>query len=159
MSINVDQEVLMLAGMVNGKLNNIDHMMVEKSNVAGPINKLNLPALIGKGSNNSTHNPAYQGYVSEDVVRNMVPDVSNNSISPVKIELAQQASALIQPAPSANVSPIQVERTLSPNKLELELIAIKSLLERINGNLTKMSGMLGKVFCSFTEKEKLNKQD
>lgn len=156
MSINVDQEVLMLAGMVNGKLNNIDHMMVEKSNVAGPINKLNIPALIGKASNNLTHNPAFQGYVSEDVVKSMVPDTSNNSISPLKVELVQQAPA---PIPSVNVPPVQVERTLSPNKLELELIAIKSLLERINGNLTKMSGMLGKVFCSFTEKEKLNKLD
>jgi hypothetical protein len=158
MSVNVDQEVLLLAGMVNGKLNNIDHMMVEKSNVAGPINKLNISALIGKAPNTSGLNPAYQGYVPEDVVRNMVPDTSNNSVSPVNVELVQQTPPPVQTSQIAIVPQVELPTT-SMNKLETELIAIKSLLERINGNLTKMSGMLGKVFCSFTEKEKLNKQD
>jgi hypothetical protein len=37
--------------------------------------------------------------------------------------------------------------------------SIRSQLEKTNATLTKMSGMLGKVFASFTEKSKLTNSD
>jgi len=40
-----------------------------------------------------------------------------------------------------------------------DIVSIRSQLERTNATLTKMSGMLGKVFASFTEKNKLNNSD
>ena len=40
-----------------------------------------------------------------------------------------------------------------------DIVSIRSQLEKTNATLTKMSGMLGKVFASFTEKNKLNNSD
>jgi hypothetical protein len=50
--------------------------------------------------------------------------------------------------------------TLSESILTREdIVSIRSQLEKTNATLTKMSGMLGKVFASFTEKNKLNNSD
>jgi hypothetical protein len=40
-----------------------------------------------------------------------------------------------------------------------DIVSIRAQLEKTNATLTKMSGMLGKVFASFTEKSKLKNSD
>ena len=59
-------------------------------------------------------------------------------------------------APTPQPAPI----TLSDSVLTREdIVSIRSQLEKTNATLTKMSGMLGKVFASFTEKSKLKDSD
>lgn len=153
MNNNADLEVLMLAGMVNGQLNYVDKMMTERSNMAGPINKLNLPALIHGSRTAQNQMPVdpmvAKAYVSEDYVQSAVPDVSIYSkIDNIKEPINSQP---IQPI--ILNSPTKVTTTDSP-KIEQDIASIKNLLERINSNLTKMSGMMGKVFCSLNDKNK-----
>jgi hypothetical protein len=78
--------------------------------------------------------------------------------------IPQMPSAAPAPGP-ANItystpSPQAAPVTLSDSVITREDIAsIRSQLERTNATLTKMSGMLGKVFASFTEKSKLKDSD
>ena len=59
-------------------------------------------------------------------------------------------------APAQQPAPI----TLSESILTREdIVSIRSQLEKTNATLTKMSGMLGKVFASFTEKSKIKDSD
>jgi hypothetical protein len=60
------------------------------------------------------------------------------------------------PVPVSQPAPV----TLSESILTREdIVSIRSQLEKTNATLTKMSGMLGKVFASFTEKNKINNSD
>jgi hypothetical protein len=64
----------------------------------------------------------------------------------------------VAPAPIYSPQPASV--TLSESILTREdIVSIRSQLEKTNATLTKMSGMLGKVFASFTEKSKLKDSD
>jgi len=61
-------------------------------------------------------------------------------------------------APVQDVRPVQhsVQPTVEVTGFTKEDIqSIRSQLEKVNATLTKMSGMLGKVFATFTEKNKL----
>ena len=144
----IDQDVLMLTGMVNGSLNNIEKMMETKNSVGGPINKLNLQQIIhNKGSSSpvNLNNPAY---FSEDVVKRMVPDVSLLSTPPVA---ENPVTVNIQQPPV-----IKTPEVVPEQKIELleDIKTIKSTLLRIDANFTKISGMLGKVFNHITQKDK-----
>ena len=58
------------------------------------------------------------------------------------------------------VSPVQKNTTSIDSLITREdIVSIRSQLERTNATLTKMSGMLGKVFASFTEKSKIKDSD
>jgi len=106
--------------------------------------------------------------------------------SPLEIQAMQQANRdaeRLYPLPQADLKPIPlmppvtppqevvnlphivaptqpVPVTLSESVITREdIVSIRSQLERTNATLTKMSGMLGKVFASFTEKNKLSNSD
>lgn len=160
-----DKEAAMLAAAIGGQLNMIDRM--SESNGRGmQANRVDVNSFInayrnGGSAGANPNDPANRGYVSEQMVQSMVPDTTMFSkpdltqIPQVSVELKNHipSPTVNQMMPQAPTQAVQ----LSPSKLEEEIAAIKSLLERMNGHLSKMSGMFGKIFCNITEKEKLNK--
>jgi hypothetical protein len=51
---------------------------------------------------------------------------------------------------------VQAQQVENVSVTKEDIIAIRSQLERVNATLTKMSGMLGKVFNTFNEKNRSN---
>ena len=60
------------------------------------------------------------------------------------------------PAPVPQPAPVTISESVITRE---DIVSIRSQLERTNATLTKMSGMLGKVFATFTEKNKLSNSD
>jgi hypothetical protein len=78
----------------------------------------------------------------------LIPDTP----SPGAVNLPHITAPTVVPQPTSI--------TLSDSILTREdIVSIRSQLEKTNATLTKMSGMLGKVFASFTEKSKLKDSD
>jgi len=82
------------------------------------------------------------------------------------IEAANREAELLYPLPSSSVpvytpAPVIAPPVVSAPQVDLSVLtkedvqSIRSQLEKVNATLTKMSGMLGKVFATFTEKNKL----
>ena len=134
----------MLAKMVGVEMQKVDGLTVERG--SNPANKIDINRFIApiKG-NHQQHipNEANIGYVPESIVQKMVPDTSTNNTPPITVGLVQP---IHQPTQQLNVS--------ASNE---DLKSIKSLLERINSNLTKLTGMFGKIYCNALEKEKSSK--
>lgn len=149
----IDQDVLMMAGMVNGSLNNIEKMMESRSSIAGPVNKLNLPNILHQnrapGTASAVNNPAY---VSEEVVQRLVPDTSVLSKPPNNLNDSVQVT--FQPQPDPKVEGVVTAKLPEKTSSELaeDIKTIKSTLLRIDSTFTKISGMLGKVFNHITQK-------
>jgi hypothetical protein len=153
-----DRDVLGVAALVNSQLNLVDKLTTDTSYQA---NKINLETFIaplkgGPPPRADLYNPANKGYIPEEVVRSLHPDVGINliqqtqevSLSPVH----HQQTPLPYIQPQAVVSTAKTYDTL-----EEDIKSIKSLLQRIDATFTKIAGMTGKVFNFITEKEKLNK--
>jgi type IV secretory pathway VirB10-like protein len=76
---------------------------------------------------------------------------------PDPTELIQiPASAPFIPQPVQTQVHVPVQQAENINVSKEDIIAIRSQLERVNATLTKMSGMLGKVFNTFNEKNRNN---
>jgi len=88
------------------------------------------------------------------------------------IEAANREAELLYPLPPSSVpasthvpvytpAPVIAPPVVSAPQVDLSVLtkedvqSIRSQLEKVNATLTKMSGMLGKVFATFTEKNKL----
>ena len=131
----------MLAKMVGVEMQKVDGLTVERG--SNPANKIDINRFIApiKG-NHQQHipNEANMGYVPESIVQTMIPDTSTNNTPPITVGLVQPAQ-----------QPIQQLNVAASNE---DLKSIKSLLERINSNLTKLTGMFGKIYCTALEKEK-----
>lgn len=166
--MSVDRDLLMFAAMTTGELNRVDKLMETKNSAEGSINKMNINALIqGSGTNLAVkNNPAFQGYIPEEVVRRMAPDTSSSAQlfqDPVNVSITDVPSqspaiALQATVPTAVASRVipQVSNT-EMTELAEDIKTIKSTLLRIDSTFTKISGMLGKVFNFITQKETLNK--
>ena len=59
-------------------------------------------------------------------------------------------------SPASQPAPVTLYDTILTRE---DIVSIRSQLEKTNATLTKMSGMLGKVFASFTEKSKIKDSD
>jgi hypothetical protein len=154
----LNTEAALLAASVAGQLNNIDKMM---DGSRGNANRINLNAFINAaktgGNYLSNHSdPANQGYVPENLVQNLIPD--NSLFSKSSSKIPEDVVVQINSEKKQTTLPLDKSSPADPSKIEAELVVIRSLLEKINNNLSKMSGMIGKVFCIFTDKEK-NNQD
>jgi hypothetical protein len=121
-----DMEAAMLAGMVKGKMKNIDSLMESRPDV--PADKINLHSFVDKIKQNSISN------------NNNITNIE--SVNPVSYHNPTQNN---QPTPNSFVA---------DDKLKDDIDSIKSSLEKINNNLTKLCGMFGKVFHSLTKNEK-----
>jgi hypothetical protein len=153
-----DKEAAMLAALTGGMLNNIDKS-TDRSGGAMPANRIDVNSFIntfkhGGAARTNYNDQANRGYVPEDLVQSLVPDTSTFS-KPQNIEVTLSPSlpALNLSASQTTISaPIEPLKPQITNKMEEDIEAIKCLMERISGNLTKISGMMGKVFCSLNEK-------
>jgi hypothetical protein len=156
--MSVDKDLLMFAAMANGELNRVDKLMVGKNSAEGSINKLDINSLVRGQRTIIQNSEAFQGYVPETLVQQMVPDTSSAATfnpDPVNISITEMQ----QPAPSPAAVSLPISKVSAP---ELESLAediktIKSTLLRIDSTFTKISGMMGKVFNFITQKETLNK--
>jgi len=149
-------EAAMLARMVGSHLHGVDSMTVERS--SNQANKIDM-----------------QKFVAPIMGKQVVSSGPGTPVSPAMMKAIQDAErqALAEvPDPSehdalfsppTNVAPqVVVQQITQPEAINVskeDIIAIRSQLERVNATLTKMSGMLGKVFNTFNEKNRNNQQD
>jgi hypothetical protein len=156
--MSVDKDLLMFAAMANGELNRVDKLMVGKNSAEGSINKLDINSLVRGQRTIIQNSEAFQGYVPETLVQQMVPDTSSAATfnpDPVNISITEMQQPTQLPAavslPISKVSAPELE------SLAEDIKTIKSTLLRIDSTFTKISGMMGKVFNFITQKETLNK--
>jgi hypothetical protein len=154
-------EAAMLARMVGTHLNGVDNMTVERSN--NQANKIDMQRFVAPlmGGQVTQNSPVPVDLRMEKAVRDaellalqQVPDTSAGS--PVSSPIFNNPiipQSIVQIPGSSQVE----NNNVSVSKEDIQ--AIRSQLERTNATLTKMSGMLGKVFASFTEKNKNNQLD
>jgi hypothetical protein len=130
-------EAAMLAKMVGSELNKVDGLTIEKG--PHPANKIDINRFIAPiKSGQPLQNEANMGYMPEAMVQKMVPDNTSPGLTVGTIIPSSQQVQNFESIPSEDIK------------------IIKSHLERINSNLTKLTGMFGKIFCNILEKEKSN---
>lgn len=154
-------DVAMLAGLVSSNLNHVQKNMVDSTR---PVNKIDMnrfvAPLTGRGQQQNFGNNYEEGVTPlmrkaiEDSMReaSMIPEPINPN-KPDLIPMPEGVQYQV-PAPQATPAPVAVQRVqpqAAPASISHEDIQIiKSQLEKINTNLTKMAGMFGKVFASMT---------
>ena len=157
-------DAAMLAGLVSSNLNHVQKNMVDSTR---PVNKIDMnrfvAPLTGKGYQNQNFGGYEEGVTPlmrkaiEDSMReaSMIPEPINTN-KPELIPMPENVQYQI-PSPSAPVVAAQIpvqQKIVSPSvpaSISYEDIQIiKSQLEKINTNLTKMAGMFGKVFATLT---------
>jgi hypothetical protein len=155
-----DKDAALLAGIVGGHLNYVDSITSDRSQPANriDINSFIAPLRGGPAPTPNKYDPANKGYIPEQMVQNLAPDVAINIIEKIQVP----------PGPGGGpgtYAPPQVSKSLPPlptDEKTVELLedikSIKATLQKIDSTFTKIAGMMGKVFNFITEKEKLNKQ-
>ena len=154
-------DAAMLAGLVSSNLNHVQKNMVDSTR---PVNKIDMnrfvAPLTGKGSQNQNCGGYEEGVTPlmrkaiEDSMReaSMIPEPVNLN-KPELIPMPENVQYQI-PAPiSAPQIPVQQKIVPQSNPASIsheDIQIIKSQLEKINTNLTKMAGMFGKVFATLT---------
>jgi hypothetical protein len=126
-----------------------------QSNRLDPMSfvKQNIPSSIGPTPQqlqqiNELNRKAAEMYPLPQADLTPIPQMP--PVGAVNLPYITQSPAIPQPTTIA----------LSDSVLTKEDVqSIRSQLEKTNATLTKMSGMLGKVFASFTEKSKLKDSD
>lgn len=127
-----------LAKMVGSEMQKVDGLTVERG--SNPANKIDINRFIAPiRGNRQVPNQANMGYVPESIVQKMVPDTSLNNAPPVTVGV---------------VTPAQPQLVQQSSISNDDIKAIKGHLERISGNLTKLTGMFGKIYCNILEKDK-----
>lgn len=153
-----DRDAALLAGMVGGHLNYIDKITDSKSTPANRIQIDNFirPLRGGPAPTGNPYDPANRGYISEQQVKNMQPDI-NVSLAP-EIQTSEPVNVV---APVHHVPQQTIPTTPITNssyaEMEDDIKSIKATLQHIDATFTKIAGMMGKVFNFITEKEKSNK--
>jgi len=158
-----DRAAAMLAGMVGGHLKHVDSITSDRSQ---PANRIDIQQFIAplQGGPQPTANPfdpANKGYIPEQLVQSMQPDISVNLVEPTPVSGYPSNSVTlpaIMPLPSSKV-PVTLSAASSYEELEEDIKSIKSTLQRIDSTFTKIAGMMGKVFNFITEKEKFKQKE
>jgi hypothetical protein len=91
----------------------------------------------------------------EDAERQALAEVPD----PTELIQSPMPTSFIPQVPQASTQVVQQTVQTESSISKEDIIAIRSQLERVNATLTKMSGMLGKVFNTFNEKNRNNQQD
>lgn len=150
-------DAAMLAGLVSSNLNHVEKHMINSSR---PVNKINMnqfvAPLMGQQAGNSPQygegaTPAMLKAMEDSLRQAMqIPEPTNTNGTPAFIP----PPVVTQPPSIPFVQPPQEQQkqaAASSGSISNEDIQIiKSQLEKINANLTKMTGMFGKVFASLT---------
>jgi hypothetical protein len=147
-------DVAMMAGLVGSDLKNIDKSTIESR--AQPANRIDINKFIAPFVGNQQKNSyggstpnALMEKAAEDAMRRAlmeVPDV------PSFVPDTGGAPAYVPP-PQFIPQPV-APQPATPSISNEDIQIIKSQLEKINTNLTKMSGMFGKVFSTITSTNK-----
>jgi len=134
----------MVAKIFGSELKTVDDSTLQQSS-AGPAAKLDPTSFITSIQEQRVHQQQRQVEDANRLAEQMYPLPPSSSIpEPVPtIQSAPVIQQLVQP----------VADTTGFTKEDIQ--SIRSQLEKVNATLTKMSGMLGKVFATFTEKNKL----
>ena len=159
-------DAAMLAGLVSSNLNHVQKNMIDPTRAVNKIDMNRFVApLTGKGQQPQQSFGGYEEGVTplmrkaiEDSMReaSMIPE----PINPNKPELIPMPEGVQYqvptPSPQLPVQPLNSIKATPTNSSIASSIShediqiIKSQLEKINTNLTKMTGMFGKVFASLT---------
>lgn len=154
--MSIDKDLLMFAAMANGELNRVDKLMVGKNSAEGTINKLDINSLVRGQRNPIVQNSeAFQGYVPESVVQQMIPDTSSAASfipDPVNVSFTETQQPVLTPAAVVPSPAPKIQQPELESLIE-DIKTIKSTLLRIDSTFTKISGMMGKVFNFITQKE------
>jgi hypothetical protein len=156
-------EAAMLARLVGSHLHSVDSMMTERSN--NPANKIDMHKFVAPITGQTVNSnelvsgvtPAMLKAVqdAERLAMQSVPDTSIGSslapIDPTPVHAPIPQQIPVQAPVPQQTKQISVDEGVLTKE---DVLAIRSQLERVNATLTKMSGMLGKVFANFTEKNK-----
>jgi hypothetical protein len=158
-------DAAMLAGLVSSNLNHVQKNMVDSTR---PVNKIDMnrfvAPLTGKGRVNADMGNSYEEGVSP-LMRKAIEDSMREAmaipepVNPNKPDLIPMPEGIQYqiPTPSAQETSTSAQHIAIPAKTQTpasisheDIQIIKSQLEKINTNLTKMAGMFGKVFASMT---------
>lgn len=126
-------DLTLLAGMVKGNMRKIDSLMTDLSD--RQADNIDLRKFINVPQPQQPHNS---------------PEMTN--YSPVT-ESPENNSPQMTSYPINN-SPHSAPATVADDELKQNIESIKLTLEKINVNLTKLTGMFGKVFQSLTKGNK-----
>lgn len=154
-----DKDAAMLASIVGGHLNYVDSITSDRSQ---PANKIDLNTFLaplrgGPPPAPNPYDPVNRGYIPEQVVQSMAPDVAVNLVdaSTVSSPMPQQATVSAGQIRQVVTQPLRVEEK-ELSELKEDIKSIKATLLKIDSTFTKIAGMMGKVFNFITEKEKLS---
>ena len=154
MKTSIDRDLLMLAGLVNNHLNQVDKNTDRGgTNPMAQANKLDVESLAST-SRGPSRNLANLGYISEEEVRSLVPDPEVSFHQAGMPPFTQPTNH--QPEQAQHTSPVipaQIPVNESYKELADDIKSIKCTLLKIDSTFTKISGMLGKVFNHITSKE------
>lgn len=156
-----DRDAAMLAGMVGGHLKHVDSVTSDRSVQA---NKIDINAFIaplrgGPPPVANTYDPVNRGYIPEQLVQSMAPDISVNLIE-------KNSPTLPSPIPGPNGGPgtysvptrqvtAKTPEVNITNETIEDIKTIKATLLKIDSTFSKISGMLGKVFNFIMDQEKI----
>jgi len=146
-------EAAMLARMVGSHLHGVDSMTVERS--SNQANKIDMQKFVAPILGQQVTSSG-QGTPVSPAMLKAIQDSERQALADVPDPT--EYNALF--SPPSNVTPVVGSVNIvqqEPVKFTNEdMVAIRSQLERVNATLTKMSGMLGKVFNTFNEKNRNN---
>lgn len=120
-----DMEAALLAGLVKSKMKKIDSLMESMPDI--PADRIDLNSFVRKVQNPSKSNQNNQ-------------TITNSNIP---ADVVEATVPMIQPQPAVSVE--------TNEELKNDIKNILMSLEKININLTKLTGMFGKVFHSMTK--------
>lgn len=136
-----------IAKIFGSELKTVDENTLQQSS-SGPATKIDPMSFITAVQEKRVQQQQQQVIDANRLAEQLYP-LPPSEFTPV--------AAPVQPEPSV-AQPVQhrVQPVADPAGFTKEDIqSIRSQLEKVNATLTKMSGMLGKVFATFTEKNKL----
>lgn len=154
-------DVAMLAGLVSSNLSHVDKNMVNSSR---PVNQINMSSFVSPLVNGgNAPQPRNTFEPTNTLMQKAVEDSLKQAMAaipdPVSPNIPASSMPDLIPLPSG--TPVVVSQTVQqqPRNASQEtsvgissedIKIIKSQLEKINTNLTKMTGMFGKVFATIT---------
>ncbi len=154
-------DAAMLAGLVSSNLTHVQNHMIDHTRPVNRIDMNNFVApLVGKGQPVGSMGSNYEEGVTpmmrkaiEDSMREamMIPEPVNVN-KPDLIPLPEETKYQM-PIQSPNTSSVVKKEVIQSQSASIsneDIQIIKSQLEKINTNLTKMAGMFGKIFSTLT---------
>lgn len=135
-----------IAKIFGSELKSVDENTLQQSS-AGPATKIDPMSFITAVQERRVQQQNRQVEDANRLAEQLYPlPDSSWSTPPPTVQASVSTPVLQSPAPPVEMYALTEE----------DVQSIRSQLEKTNATLTKMAGMLGKVFATFTEKNKLD---